>query len=84
MDVARFDNPATAGASMPQLDFSELKRRYASTRAASRPTPPKTAGCSRGLADPTQAYVLLNIASPGGRPRATGTFGEGFAQTGPG
>ena len=71
MEVKRFDNPTAAGASgMPQLEFGELKRRYASTRAASRPTPPKTAGCSRGLADPTQAYVLLNMASPGGRPRA--------------
>lgn len=70
MDITRFDNPATAGANMPQLDFGELKRRYASSRAASRPTPPKTSGCSRGLADPTQAFVLLNIASPGGRPRA--------------
>ena len=70
MDIARFDNPTSAGAGMPQLDFSELKRRYASTRAACRPTPAKTAGCSRGLADPTQAYALLNMATPGGRPRA--------------
>lgn len=30
------------------------------------------------------AEVTRGVDGPGGRPRATGTFGEGFAQTGPG
>lgn len=54
----------------PAVDYGEIKRRFASTKAPPQATAPITPGCSRAFKDDKQAHVLVNIAKPGGAPHS--------------
>ena len=54
----------------PAVEYGEIKRRFASTKAPPQATAPLTSGCSRTFRDDKQAHVLVNIAKPGGAPHS--------------
>jgi hypothetical protein len=61
-------------AGLPAPEYSEIKRRYASTHAEPQETAATTAGCSRPFKDPAQSVALLHIASPHGTPKSADTM----------